>query len=203
MIVTDYWTHIPKVIPSYVFEPLLIILQDYCQNGTSSTRKSCVFNGIHDQTLEFNYGKLPIYPWKYAPSIFPEICRIVESLTKEEYDYVLVHIYPSGDSAIAWHRDSEALGSSVASVSLGATRKFRFRTIGNDLNTPNRRIQMREAPRTKGWDHEIKLEDGDLIIMHGPDLTTGRRSCQEVYQHCVPVEKTIKNSRINMTFRKY
>ena len=187
MIVTDYWTHIPKVIPSYVFEPLLIILQDYCQNGTSSTRKSCVFNGIHNQTLEFNYGKMPVYPWKYAPSIFAEICRIIESLTKEQYDYVLVHIYPSGTAGINFHSDSEAIESSVASVSLGATRKFRFRTIG----------------RTKGWDHELKLQDGDLIIMHGPDPITGRKSCQEIYQHCVPVEKTVKGPRINMTFRKY
>ena len=187
MIVSEYWTHIPKVIPSFVFEPLLSILHDYCQNAGSSTRKSCVFNGIHDQLLDFNYGRMPIYPWKYTPSIFPEICRIIESITKETYDYVLVHIYPSGSSSISWHADVEALNSCVASVSLGATRKFRFRTIG----------------RTKGWDHEIKLNDGDLIIMHGPDPLSGRKSCQEVYQHSVPVERTINKPRINMTFRKY
>ena len=182
-----YWTYTPKVIPPFVFEPLLCILQDYCVTASSSTRRSCVFNGIHEQTLEFNYGKMAIYPWKYVPSIISDICRIIENVTQQKYDYVLVHIYPEGSSSISWHSDSEARESTIASLSLGATRKFRLRTIG----------------RTQGWDHEIKLNDGDLIVMHGPDPTTGRKSCQEVYQHSVPVEKKVKGPRINMTFRQY
>ena len=27
---TKYWTHVPKLIPSYVFVPLLEIIEDYC-----------------------------------------------------------------------------------------------------------------------------------------------------------------------------
>ena len=121
----------------------------------------------------FSYGKVPIYNWENGPTILHEICKIIENYTKENYDYVFVHIYPSGDSGISWHNDTEAMNSSIASVSLGATRKFRLKKIG----------------RTSGWDQEFYLNDGDLIWMHGPDSKTGRLSCQQIYYHTVPVEK--------------
>lgn len=184
---TEYWTYKPRLIPSFVFEPLLTIMTEYCDlKDDERKRKSCVFFDIHsDSNSNISYGyKIPSYDWKDAPSILHELCKIVENYTKEKYDYVLVHIYPSGEAAIAYHFDSEALNSSIASVSLGATRKFRFRKIG----------------RTTGWDTELLLHDGDLVWMHGPN--NGRVSCQKVYQHSVPVEKKVKNPRINLTFRQ-
>ena len=111
----------------------------------------------------------------------------MEQQSKKTYDYVLVHIYDTGDAGISYHRDNEALNSSISSVSLGATRKFRFKKIG----------------RKKGWDSELYLHDGDLVIMHGPDPISGRKSCQNIYLHSVPVEKKVKEPRINLTFREY
>ena len=97
----------------------------------------------------------------------------------ETYDYVLVHIYYSGKGSIAYHNDSEAMNSSIASVSFGSTRKFRFRKIG----------------KTKGWDHEFRLGSGDLFMMY--------KGCQSKYMHSVPIERSVKSQRINLTFRKY
>ena len=184
---TDYWTLVPKFIPSYVFEPLLEIISNYCISGTK--RKSCVFVGIHDNNSDdiFEYGKIPTYRWSDAPGIIHEICKLSEQYTKENYDYVLVHIYPNGTAGINWHNDSEAMNSSIASISLGATRKFRLKKIG----------------RKTGWDTELYLNDGDMIWMHGPDPITGRLSCQEIYLHTVPVEKKVEGPRINLTFRQY
>jgi len=184
---SEYWTYKPNFIPPYVFEPFYETLQDYIQIGDK--RSSCFFDGINGNKLllKDGYGSVPGYKWEDAPSILVEICKLVEQYTNEKYDYVLVHIYPEGSSGISWHFDKEAIHSSIASVSLGATRKFRFRKIG----------------RTKGWDTELLLKNGDLIIMHGPNPEIGRKSCQEVYQHCVPVEKTVKTPRINLTFRQY
>jgi len=187
MMATEYWTYKPKLIPSFVFEPLLEIMKEYCNYKPEITKRvSCVFVNIHNK-LGSGYSNMTNYDWKDAPSILCEICKIVEDFTKESYDYVLVHIYPSGDAAIAPHRDSEALNSSIASVSLGATRKFRFRKIG----------------RKSGYDVQYYLNDGDLLVMHGPNVLTGRLSCQEIYEHCVPIEKTVKTPRINLTFRKW
>ena len=148
-------------------------------------RKSCVFDNIQPKVKIYN--DIPNYNWKDAPDIIKEICKLIEQYTKEKYDYVLVHIYPSGNASINWHSDSEAIDSSIASVSLGATRKFRFKKIG----------------RKEGWDSELYLNNGDLVWMHGPDPITDRLSCQRVYLHTVPVEKKVKGPRINLTFRQY
>jgi alkylated DNA repair dioxygenase AlkB len=188
---TEYWTYKPKFIPSYVFPVLYEIMKDYCQQGSSKKRISCFFDGIHnlndDKSFDPGYGSIPGYRWNNVPDILIEICKLVEQYTKENYDYVLVHIYPDGESGINWHNDSEGLNSSIASISLGSTRKFRFKKIG----------------RKEGWDTELKLNDGDLVWMHGPDTYTGRPSCQKIYLHTVPIEKTVKTPRINLTFRQY
>ena len=52
-------------------------------------------------------------------------------------------------------------------------------------------------------DWEYSLENGDMIHMKGPDLTTGRPSCQRKYLHTVPVETSVKSPRINLTFRQF
>jgi len=182
-----YWTYQEKLIPSFVFEPLLEIIKEYCQPGINKSRVSCTFEkDTKDNILDPFYSQVPRYDWNEAPSIIHEICNLVEDYTQEKYNYVLVHIYIDGNSSINYHYDSEALNSSVASVSLGATRKFRFKT----------------KDRKTGWDHEIHLNDGDFLWMHGPDPKTGRLSCQQVYLHCVPVEKKVKKPRINLTFRQ-
>jgi alkylated DNA repair dioxygenase AlkB len=184
--ISKYWTYEEKLIPSFVFEPLLEIIKEYCSSGINQTRISCTFEKGHLNSNKLYYSQVPRYEWNDAPTIIHEICKLVEDYTHEQYDYVLVHIYKDGNSSINYHYDSEALNSSVASVSLGATRKFRLKT----------------KDRKTGWDHEILLNDGDLLWMHGPDPKIGRLSCQQVYLHCVPVEKKVKNPRINLTFRQ-
>lgn len=187
---SEFWTHVPGFIPSYVFQPFYEILKEYTIPITRpllNGRVSCMFMDIHNTGSTIKYDRIKNYKWSEAPSILQEICKLVEQYTGKTYDYVLAHIYPSGISGIGWHSDSEALTSDVVSISMGAARKFRFRKIG----------------RTKGYDHEILLKDGDLLIMKGPDPAVGRPSCQEVFMHGVPVEKKVKTPRINLTFRQY
>jgi len=80
---------------------------------------------------------------------------------------------------ISWHNDKEALNTPVASISLGATRLFRFRDI----------------KETKGWEYELNLKSGDLVYM--------KEGCQRKYKHAVPVQKKVKDPRINLTFRQF
>ena len=183
----QYWTYKPNLIPPFVFEPLLLILKEFCQVRDDSSRVSCVFTNINKKIDFVGYKGVIIYDWSDAPPILYEIYKFIIDFTKEEYDYVLVHIYPNGKASIGYHNDTEAMNSSIASLSLGATRKFRLKKIG----------------RTKGWDAEYDLNNGDLIWMHGPDPTTGRPSCQKIYLHTVPIERKVKEPRINLTFRQF
>lgn len=94
-----------------------------------------------------------------------------------EFNGVLCNWYENGEKNIGWHSDSES-GMDIhhiASISLGATRKFRLR-----------------SKETKEQ-FEYALPHGSLIYMHS--------DCQKKYKHCVPKEKKIIEGRLNLTFR--
>jgi alkylated DNA repair dioxygenase AlkB len=102
----------------------------------------------------------------------------VETATFARYNSVLVNLYRDGADSNGWHADDEpVLGSrpTIASLSLGAPRRFVLRH------------------RDDGQRVELVLEPGSLLIMS--DRT------QECWKHCVPKERTVREPRINLTFR--
>lgn len=97
--------------------------------------------------------------------------------------------YRRGKDDIWWHRDSEFdLGgqydSCIISLSLGAKRTFEVR-----LRKPGKAVP-RDHSR-KLW--QVPLGEGDICTMEG--------SFQMYYEHRVPPEKTVKQPRINLTWR--
>ena len=140
-------------------------------------RRSCLFFLHKMDLLSESYSNK--FGCEEVPQIIERIRTKVELMTGQIYDYVLVHIYLDGTAGIAWHSDKEAVGSFVCSVSLGISRKFRLRKIG----------------RKTGYDHEFILGHGDIFVM--------KPQCQSIFQHCVAVEKSVKDKRINLTFRQY
>jgi alkylated DNA repair dioxygenase AlkB len=160
-----------------------------------SSRRSCVFS---DSVEYHNYREIPNVKWSKS-RLMRKLRRMVSEKLKVDFDYVLVHIYEDGRDYIGYHNDSEALDSTVASLSFGATRKFRFRKI---VDEEGNKI-------TKGWDDEFELGDGDLFVMWGPLYIIKNKKkvkicegCQEIYKHSIPKQLRIKKPRINLTFRQ-
>lgn len=179
-----HFTYKEGLIPSSFFDSLYIEIYDkLIQNAQ---RRSCLFN-LHPIVLNAYEGYLPTYNYEKVPKIIHDIRTIIEKDSNQIFDFVLVHLYVDGNVSIGWHADSEAKQSEIASVSLGATRKFRLRKFG----------------KTIGWDHEFRLKSGDCIYMHGSSKDNNFQGCQKVYQHTIPKELTIKQPRINLTFRQY
>ncbi|WP_339378070.1 alpha-ketoglutarate-dependent dioxygenase AlkB [Calothrix sp. NIES-2100] len=90
-----------------------------------------------------------------------------------------MRIAGSGQDSIGWHADNEqSMGHNpaIASVSLGAERKFQIKPIG--------------GKPTDFW-----LEHGSLLIMHP--------ACQATHLHQVPKTKKLVSTRINLTFRPH
>lgn len=102
----------------------------------------------------------------------------VEGLTGVTYRHVLLNLYETGEIGLGWHCDEESLeeDSSIASVSLGAERRFDFRH-----NDTNEKVS-------------IILEHGSLIEMKGV--------LQNYWKHHLPKSKRVLHPRINLTFRK-
>ena len=112
----------------------------------------------------------------------PELQRIrqrVEELTAHRFNSVLLNLYRDGRDGMGWHADDEPeLGREpvIASVSLGATRRFKLR---------HRR--SRSAANT------LDLAHGDLLLMAG--------QTQHAYLHAVPKTARPVGTRVNLTFR--
>ncbi|MFW6092782.1 MAG: alpha-ketoglutarate-dependent dioxygenase AlkB family protein [Pseudomonadota bacterium] len=86
---------------------------------------------------------------------------------------VLVNRYRDGSDYMGWHTDAEqGLGRVIASVSLGATRRFLLRP-------PDREASER-----------LDLEHGSLLLMDG------------ALRHALPRTRRPVGERINLTFRR-
>ena len=105
--------------------------------------------------------------------------NMVESVTKQAYNACLLNLYHNGEEAMGWHCDNEkeiVANSSIASLSIGATRKFSFK----------HKVTKETI--------SIQLENGSLLEMKG--------TIQSHWLHALPKSKKITESRINLTFRQ-
>lgn len=96
-----------------------------------------------------------------------------------QYNSVLVNLYRDGSDSVSWHSDNEAVNGSeptIASVSLGATRRFDLRH------------------KESGETVRVDLEDGSLLVMSGLS--------QHCWVHQIAKTKTKVGPRINLTFRR-
>lgn len=107
------------------------------------------------------YAQLPS-DGRGHPIVF-ELQRALSVRYGESFERVSLALYRDGRDSVAWHGDYVARRMEralVASLSLGAPRKFLLRRTGGG---PSRSL-------TLGW--------GDLLIMGG--------TCQRTHQHAVP-----------------
>ena len=113
------------------------------------------------------------------PPIVQWLRERAESLSGAAYNSVLLNLYRTGADSVGWHSDNEAgLGDcpTIASLSLGATRRFQFR--------------HRSAKETV----TLELREGHWLIMAG--------ETQRFWVHQVPKTTATVGRRINLTFRR-
>ena len=107
-----------------------------------------------------------------------ELKKIVEKESGETYNSCLLNLYHSGEEGMAYHSDGEKMlkkNGAIASLSLGATRKFSFKHKEN-----KQRI-------------DVILENGSLLVM--------KQGTQTNWLHRLPPTKKVQTPRVNLTFR--
>ncbi|NNF67181.1 MAG: alpha-ketoglutarate-dependent dioxygenase AlkB [Gammaproteobacteria bacterium] len=137
---------------------------------------------IADDGIDYRYSGITMTPEPWTP-VMESIRREVQRAANCEFNSVLVNLYRDGNDYMGWHRDNEPeLGQQpvIASLSLGATRFFDLR---------HRSYRDNKLPVQR-----YTLNTGDLLIMRG--------RTQEEWQHRVPKQKKILQSRINLSFRQ-
>lgn len=109
-----------------------------------------------------------------------DIKKVIEHfLTQEQFNSVLLNLYRNGNDKVSWHADDEpelGLNPTIASVSLGSTRRFDLK----HKTDPLQKLQLELTP-------------GSLLVMMG--------ALQHHWLHQIPAQKTIHEPRINLTFR--
>ena len=130
-----------------------------------------------DSGLQYTYSKntKTALPWTAE---LLEIKSTIEEKTDETFNSCLLNLYHSGEEGMGWHSDDEKdlrKDSAIASISLGAERKFVFKN--------------KDSKETVS----VALENGSLLLMKGKTQTH--------WLHRLPPTKKVDNPRINLTFR--
>jgi alkylated DNA repair dioxygenase AlkB len=138
-----------------------------------------LFCWVAEEGIAYSYSGLQLenHPFK---GIVKELKELVEKETNQIFNACLINYYRDGLDSMGWHADNEKENGPepfIASISLGAERKFQLKT----KEKPPQNLQ-------------VNLETSSLLIMSG--------KLQEYWKHQIPKQPTIKEGRINLTFRK-
>ena len=141
-----------------------------------TTRRKVAWVG--DSDCSYTYSGVKKNPQAWTPELL-SIKQEMEELAQSEFNSCLLNLYHDGDDGMGWHSDDEKEldpQAPIASLSLGAGRKFAFRHKKNKEMI------------------SLFLENGSALIMHAPT--------QEFWHHALLKTKTTSEARINLTFRK-
>lgn len=119
-----------------------------------------------DAGAHYAYSGLSLAPQPWTPAL-QQLREQVQTATGSTFNSVLLNLYRTGQDSMGWHADDEPeLGPEpvIASVSLGAPRRFRLR--------PRHLHLLPHEPVT------LELASGSLLVMRGPT--------QQHWLHAVP-----------------
>ena len=132
-----------------------------------------------DPDARYAYSGLHWEPRPWTPALL-SLRQRVAAATACSFNSVLLNLYRTGQDSMGWHADDEPeLGPTpaIASLSLGATRRFRLRP----------RAGLAHPPLS------LDLPPGSLLLMRGPT--------QQHWQHALPKTTRLVGPRLNLTFR--
>lgn len=139
------------------------------------TKRKAAWYGDNSYSYTYSNTTKEALPWTNE---LLELKKIAEEKTGIIFNSCLLNLYHNGDEGMAWHSDDEkSLGkdSTIASISLGAERKFALKHKTSKEST------------------SVILESGSLLVM--------KDTTQSNWLHSLPKSKTITQPRINLTFR--
>jgi len=132
-----------------------------------------------DKNAIYRYSGLTHLPLPWFREL-REIRERVENHTRSGFNSVLINLYRDGNDSMGYHADDEPeLGQDpvIASVSLGATRRF----------------LLKHKFKKNIESIKIDLSHGSLLVMKG--------RMQRYWLHGVPKTGRKVSARINLTFR--
>lgn len=180
-------TYTPGFFPAPVADEMFAVLRDgltWEQMKIYGHREPRMTKWFGEFAYTYSGITRPAISWDKVPQALQSIRSAVEhkvfGTSAGQFNGVLLNYYRTGDDKIGWHADNEEgilRDSPIASLSFGAERRFILKH--NDT----------------GAHYDITLAHGSLLVMAG--------TTQRFWKHCVPIQRRIREGRINLTFRMY
>lgn len=133
---------------------------------------------VADEGLDYTYSGIAHVAQPWSP-LLAGLRDRMGGLAGTRFNSVLCNLYRDGSDGVDWHADDEVEFGRfpvIASLSLGATRRFDLRRVDD----PSVRI-------------DLELHHGDVLVMRG--------TTQQLWRHRVPRTTRRVGERINLTFR--
>lgn len=140
-----------------------------------TTKRKVAWYG--DQNFEYTYSHVSKKALPWTTELL-SLKQLIEQKTNQTFNSCLLNLYHNGQEGMGWHSDNEKelkKNGAIASVSLGATRKFSLKHKTTKQIIP------------------IDLENGSLLLMKG--------ATQEHWLHRLHTTTKCSLIRINLTFR--
>ncbi|TAK60792.1 alpha-ketoglutarate-dependent dioxygenase AlkB [Methylobacter sp.] len=131
-----------------------------------------------DPGIRYSYSNNLLQTQSWTP-LLSEIRDRIETYLNFPFNSVLVNLYRNGNDYVGWHSDNEQeLGEQpfIASLTFGAERQFEFR-------------------------HKKSSENGRILLRRGT-LLLMQPAFQHYWLHSVPIDQSVTEERVNLTFRK-
>lgn len=132
----------------------------------------------HSDETTYAYSGVERTAHRMTP-LLTRLSGLCSSVASTVFNGVLVNLYRDGNDHLGWHADNEIVNGpepTIASISLGAERRFDFRH------------------NSTGEVVKVLLPHGSLLVMSGLSQTC--------WQHRIPKETHLALPRINLTFRR-
>ena len=140
------------------------------------TKRKVAWYGDDSYNYTYSNTTKTALPWTQE---LIELKQLVEAKTGVVYNSCLLNLYHDGSEGMAWHSDDEKMlnrHGSIASLSLGAERKFAFK-------------------------HKQDQQMVSMILEHG-SLLEMKDETQTHWLHRLPPTTLVKRPRVNLTFRQ-
>lgn len=139
------------------------------------TKRKVAWYGDND--FDYTYSNTTKQAFAWTKELI-ELKTTAENITGAKFNSCLLNLYHDGNEGVSWHSDDEkSLGKHmpIASLSLGAERKFSFK--------------HKHTKQTVS----VLLENGSLLVM--------KDATQTNWLHSLPKTTKISKPRISLTFR--
>ncbi len=139
------------------------------------TKRKVAWYGNEAYSYTYSNKTKEALPW--TKELFA-LKSLIEKITETHFNSCLVNLYHDGTEGMAYHSDDEKAlekNGSIASLSLGADRKFLFKHKRSKLST------------------HVVLQHGSLLVM--------KNETQINWMHRLPTSTKVLKARINLTFR--